>query len=137
MPIPDEGVLNSLLWLGIWNTDRRHEPEFRWAVREACRLAEVPRCSPHAFRHSRISIWINLDKCDIRDVMRWAGHSSQRQTEKYIWEMERAVRRPLATKVVDLWETHKLTAAIPIPSINITPITTSSPVRLLSSGGDE
>lgn len=117
VPIPDQGVLNSLLWLGIWNRERTYIPDFEKALKHACYLARVPPCAAHALRHSRITIWVNLDKCDLRDVMRWAGHTSQAQTEKYIWEMDRAIKRPQPTKALELWGTHKLTAMIPVPTI--------------------
>ncbi len=96
VPIVDDEVLASVLWLGGWVAEvGRYPPritDHEWA--QAIKRAGVEHFMQKDLRDTRITIWVNDDQCWLHDVKQWAGHASVTQTEEYLIAGLKAKRLP-------------------------------------------
>lgn len=89
IPIADGATMEAVLRLAAYvEADRITHNRGTWPgilAREARRLGVDP-FTPYALRHSRITIWVNVDRVNIKRVMRWAGHTTLEHTAAYLWD---------------------------------------------------
>lgn len=93
VPIMTLAVVDAVLRLADWRKGYNRGTA-QAALDTAFRQTEIPRFTFHALRHSAITRWLNVDRCILTDVQRWAGHASPDETARYICEDVRSLRLP-------------------------------------------
>lgn len=100
IPIMDSSVVDACLALATLHLPRQ-VANYWQALERACRKAGVPRISSHALRHMCATRWAE-EGIDIRDHMRWMGHSSYAMSERYIAASKKPVKLPARSSVADV-----------------------------------